>query len=360
MRVLVTATSLRPAYGGPAYSVSRLAAALADAGATVGLWSADDSPAAGAVRWLRTPLRNAFAAFAPDVVHDNGLWRAHNHRVADLAREAGLPRVVSTRGMLEPWAVRHKRWKKAAAWRLYQRRDLDRAAILHATASEEADNLRALALQPPIRAIANGVDLPTLPPAAPDLGDGARVALFIGRIHPVKGLPMLIEAWARARPAGWRLVIAGPDEAGHRREVAAAVAAHGLADVVSFPGTVADAAKTALLQSAALVVAPSLSESFGMAIAEALAHATPVLTTTAAPWPALETRGCGWRVDPTADALALALRRATACDAATLRTMGAAGRALVAAEYGWPTIAQAFLALYGDLARRSRRASTAA
>ena len=60
--------------------------------------------------------------------------------------------------------------------------------------------------------------------------------MFLGRIYPVKGLPMLIEAWARVRPAGWRLVIAGPDEAGHRREVEAAVAAAGLAEVVSFPG----------------------------------------------------------------------------------------------------------------------------
>ncbi len=369
MKALITATSLDPSYGGPALSVSRLAAALAEAGLDVGLWSADGStagsdltPIGAGVRRLHGDLRAAAMAFAPDLVHDNGLWLAHNHRIAALAQAEGWPRVLSTRGMLEPWAIRHKRWKKAAAWRLYQRRDVERAAALHATADAEAANLAAMRLKPPVHTIPNGVDLPELAP--PDGRADARApmtAVFLGRIYPVKGLPMLIEAWARVRPAGWRLVIAGPDEAGHRREVEAAVAAAGLADVVSFPGAVSGEAKSALLQGADLFVAPSHSESFGMALAEALAHGAPVLTTTAAPWPALEARQCGWRVAPTADALAEALRIATTRDRQTLRAMGAAGRALIAAEYGWPRIAGAFVALYEDLARsRGRRRADAA
>lgn len=368
MRVLITATSLDAAYGGPAFSVSRLAEALGEAGAGVGLWSADGSAATTellsprtTVRRLTSGLRAAAAAFGPDVVHDNGLWLPHNHAVARLARETGLPRLVSTRGMLEPWAVRHKRWKKSAAWRLYQRRDLERADALHATAEAEAASLATMRLGPPVHTIGNGVDLPELTPAGPPRDDGAtRTALFLGRIYPVKGLPVLIEAWARVRPAGWRLVIAGPDEAGHRREVEAAVARAGLTGAVDFPGPVAGEAKAALLRSADLFVLPSHSESFGMALAEALAHATPVLTTTAVPWPQLETRQCGWRAPPTVDGLAEALRIATARDPATLRAMGAAGRELVAAEYGWPRIATAFLALYEALARGRGQALSAA
>jgi len=362
MNVLMIATSLDPGYGGPAFSVSRLAVALVDAGAHVGLWSADGSvaetdllPPGSAVRRLTGELRNAAADFQPDALHDNGLWLPHNHRAAQLAREAGWLRVVSTRGMLEPWAVRHKRWKKAAAWRLYQRRDLERADALHATAEAEADNLDGLRLGPPVRTIPNGVDLPELAPAVQGDAGATRTAVFLGRIYPVKGLPMLVDAWARARPAGWRLVIAGPDEAGHQGEVEAAVAAAGLSDVVGFPGPVAGEAKSALLRQADLFVLPSHSESFGMALAEALAHATPVLTTTAVPWPQLEARQCGWRAPPTPEGLADALRVATARDPATLRAMGAAGRALVAAEYGWPRIASAFLALYEDLTSSRRR-----
>jgi glycosyltransferase involved in cell wall biosynthesis len=362
MKVLMTATSLDASYGGPAFSVSRLATALAAAGVEVAVWSADGSvsrtellAADTTVRRLGGDLRSAAVAFGPDVAHDNGLWLAHNHRIAQLARAAGWPRVLSTRGMLEPWALRHKRWKKTAAWRLYQRRDANRAAALHASSDVEAANLAALRLRAPIHTIANGVDLPEPAPATRAAAtDRPMTAVFLGRIYPVKGLPMLVQAWARVRPAGWRLVIAGPDEAGHRGEVEAGVAAAGLTDSISFPGPVAGAVKAALLAGADLFVLPSHSESFGMALAEALAHGAPVLTTTAVPWPQLETRQCGWRTAPTVDGLAEGLRVATARDRATLEAMGAAGRAL-AAEYGWPRTADTFVALYESLMRQDPR-----
>ena len=166
MRVLITATSLRPAYGGPAFSVSQLAAALAARGLEIGVWAADGSapgaellPAVAKVERLDGPLGDT-AAFAPDLIHDNGLWLLHNHGVAALAREIGAPRLVSTRGMLEPWAIRHKGLKKKLAWGLYQRRDLERASALHATAEAEADNLQVFGLAVPIATIPNGVDLP--------------------------------------------------------------------------------------------------------------------------------------------------------------------------------------------------------
>jgi glycosyltransferase involved in cell wall biosynthesis len=363
MRVLITATSLRASYGGPAFSVSHLAAALGAAGIEVGLWAADafapepellaaDAP----VRRITGSPQAAVAAFDPNLIHDNGLWLPHNHRLADLARDAGVPRIVSTRGMLEPWAIRHKPLKKKLAWRLYQRRDLDRASALHATAEPEAEHLAEFDLAAHATMIPNGVDLPELAGLTPVAASAEKTALFLGRIYPVKGLPMLIEAWARVGPPGWRLVIAGPDEAGHQRVVETAVAAAGLGDVVSFVGAVASAAKAALLRDADLFILPSHSESFGMAVGEALAHGTPVLTTTAVPWPALEQRGCGWRVAPTVDALAASLRQAVACDDATRRRMGAAGRAFVAETLGWRGVADRFIALYDDVAGRSAAA----
>ena len=355
MRVLLTATSLEVSYGGPAFSVSRLAGALADAGAQVAIWAADGSAMssplladAPGVSRREGDLHELIRAFRPDVLHDNGLWLAHNHSLAGLARKAGVPRVVSTRGMLEPWALGHRRWKKRIAWRLYQRRDLDRAAALHATAPVEADNAKALGLRPPVIAIPNGMDLPERAPPARQPG-APRTALFLGRIHPVKNLPALIEAWGRVRPEGWRLVIAGPDEGGHRKDVQAAVAAAGIGEAVSFAGPVLDEAKTALLRDADLLILPSHTESFGMAVAEALAHGAPALASTAAPWPMLEQKGCGWLAAPTAAGLADGLARATATDAGTLRRMGEAGRALIASEFGWPRVARQFLDLYGSL-----------
>ena len=366
VKLFIAGTSLRPAYGGPAYSVSRLALALAETGVEVGLWAPDLSAATTPYLSAESPVQRLAGTEAeavdsfgrPDVVHDNGIWLPHNHRLAELAAERGIPRVVSTRGMLEPWAMSHKHWKKRLAWWLYQRRDLKRADCHHATAEAEGSNLQRLGLGVPVRVIPNGVDAPAIDRKAGSGEDRTRTALFLGRIYPVKGLPMLIEAWARVRPEGWILQIVGPDEGGHRAELEKAVSAAGLRDVVSFVGPLENQAKASAFFDAELFVLPSHSESFGMVIAEALAHGLPVLTTTGAPWSMLPERGCGWWVDRTVDAIANGLRQATSLDPATLHAMGANGRALVASEFGWEQVAKQFVQLYEDLKTQDRQLRT--
>jgi glycosyltransferase involved in cell wall biosynthesis len=266
--------------------------------------------------------------------------------------------VVSTRGMLEPWAMNHKHLKKRVAWRLYQRSDLKRARCHHTTADAEAGNVQRLGLSVPIRVIPNGVDLPDIAQTArmKIAKAGRKTALFLGRIYPVKGLPMLIEAWARVRPNDWNLQIAGPDEAGHRAVVEKMVCAAGLNRVVSFGGPIDGNAKSAAFFDADLFVLPTHSESFGMAIAEALAHGLPVLTTTGAPWPMLTKRRCGLWVDPNVDGIAAGLRQATSLDSTTLQAMGARGRTLVAGEFGWKRIANQFVAMYESLIARTKAA----
>jgi glycosyltransferase involved in cell wall biosynthesis len=260
--------------------------------------------------------------------------------------------------MLEPWARTHKRLRKRLAWRLYQARDLARASLLHATTDQEGANLRALIPGVEVTVIPNGVDLPE-PRLLESLRSrrsvsDSRTAVFLGRIYPVKGLPMLVEAWRRVRPPGWRLVVAGPDEAGHRAVVERAVAEAGLQDVVSFRGAVAGEAKAALLAIADLFILPTHSESFGMAIAEALGHGLPVLTTDAAPWPQLEQVECGWRVPPTIAGIVRGLESATRQSTAALRKMGEAGRNLVAATLDWNVIARDFVGVYTTMETATR------
>ena len=363
MKILLAGTSLLAAYGGPAYSVSRLALALTEEGIEVGLWAPDQSvptapllPDSSLVRRLAGSEIDALNGFGDaDVLHDNGIWLPHNHRLAKLAARRGIPRLVSTRGMLEPWAMNHKRWKKDIPWWLYQRRDLERAHCLHTTAEREAENVRRLGLNVPICVIPNGVDVPEVRPNGARIEidkrsrDERKTALFMGRIYPVKGLPMLIEAWARVRPDGWILKIAGPDEAGHRAEVEQAVSWAGLNDVASFLGPVNGDMKKSVLFAADLFILPSYSESFGMVVAEALAHGLPVLTTTGAPWSIIAENGCGWWVEPTVGGMAEGLRQATSQNAEILRAMGAKGRALVAKEFRWERIAKQFIATYEGL-----------
>jgi glycosyltransferase involved in cell wall biosynthesis len=363
VKVFLAGTSLLPSYGGPAYSVARLAIALADAGAWVGLWTADQSVSStplfsvhGNVQPLIGKASDALAKFgAADVLHDNGIWLLHNHQLAVLATRRRIPRVVSARGMLEPWALRHKRWKKLLAWQLYQRRDLERTLLLHATAAQEARNIESFGLGVPVCVIPNGIDIPNINPAKAAERDAAsRTALFLGRIYPVKGLPMLIQAWARVRPQNWCLQIAGPDEAGHRAEVERAVSAAGLNDTVVFLGPIELKAKSSAYFNADLFILPSYSESFGMAVAEALAHGLPVLTTKGTPWADLALHGCGWSVEPTVEGIAEGLRQAVAQDRAMLQGMGAKGRAWVAADFGWNSVALSLLAAYKQLTSSTR------
>jgi len=141
VKVFLAGTSLLPSYGDPALSVSRLAGALTELGIEVGLWAADQSAATTpfAPRIVCTTANGTECEAlddlgGADIVHDNGIWLPHNHRLASLASRYDIPRVVSTHGMLEPWAINHKWAKKSVAWWLYQRRDLKRARCHHTTA----------------------------------------------------------------------------------------------------------------------------------------------------------------------------------------------------------------------------------
>ena len=167
----------------------------------------------------------------------------------------------------------------------------------------------------------------------------------------MKGLPLLIEAWNLVRPEGWSLVIAGPDEAGHKAGLVRAVAAAGLERTISFAGQVEGERKDELFRSASLFVLPTHSESFGMAIGEALSYGLPVLTTLAAPWPELTRDDCGWRVPDNVEGMTAGLRTATTLDATTLAAMGSRGRSLIAGNFQWDAVAAGFQSLYSGLAR---------
>jgi len=362
-------SSLDPNDGGPPRSVTGLASALSAHASTsllAPVSSGKDSiPIPEGVKWLNPEvvesrkasresslaalIRGALDSELPTILHTHGVWLPFEHTISKIGAQLKVKHVVSPRGMLEPWSLAHKKWKKRIAWWLYQRADLLKATAFHATAEAEAENLRRLGLKQPIAVIPNGIDLPDLPFSGariPKVPGGPKSALFISRLHPKKGLETLIEVWAKLKPEDWQLLIAGNGERQYENELLQQIAGRGMEHRIRILGPVFGEEKTARFRDADLFVLPSFSENFGIVVAEALSFGVPVLTTKGCPWQELETHNCGWWVEPTLAGVEAGLCAALEAGSEELRAMGLRGRALVEERYQWPGIAERMLAFY--------------
>lgn len=382
MRLLHVVAGLPSAGGGLSELVPRLALETARLGhevtiATVAradapLSAAANEAATGGVRIVRfapAAPRTIFFSWAmqrgladlvapADVVHVHSNWTFPVWWASRCARRAGRPLLMSPHGCLDPVRLAHSAWKKHLAG-FFDRRALRRAAAIHATSEAERGWIESYLRGhaggcPRVVVIPNGVDLPTQrdAPAGPSRAERVRRVLYLGRLHPLKGLDLLLDAWPRAvrsLPAGtrWQLVIAGPDEQGTRGRLERQARELALHDV-TFPGPIYGADKARVLAEADLFVLPSRSENFGIATAEALAAGLPVITTKATPWSEIE-GSCGWWVDANADALAGALAAAMRLTDDDRSAMGVRGRELVRAKYDWASVGRAMAELYREL-----------
>ena len=308
---------------------------------------------------FRKCLNRLLTAGKVNIVHDFGLWLPANHAVASECHKSHIPFVSSPSGMLASWALRHKPWKKRLAWWLYQRRDLTRASLLAATSPQELQDIRNKITNSKITLIPNGVEIPkrSANPLAQGTGRTRKV-VFLGRIHPVKGLMNLVKAWDLVRPSGWRCILVGPDEAGHRRELETLLQARSLTTQFEFPGLVDGHSKWEVLRLADIFVLPSFTENFGISAAEALASGVPVITTRGTPWKDLVERQCGWWVESKPESLAEALEQATSLRDKDRFEMGQRGRELVIEMYSWNHIANEMIAAYDWLLGNSSKPAT--
>jgi len=293
-------------------------------------------------RLIGTRLLRSIEASAPEIIHLHGVWGPASRAVWRLTARHDAPRlVISPRGMLEPWALALSRWKKKVAWLAWTRALVERAATMHALCEEEAEALARLAPDLPICVIPNGVDLPE-PRIPEEPAPSERVLLFLGRIHPKKGLEPLIEAWGRvpvAAASGWRLAIAGWDDGGYEAGLVGRVRDLGIADSVSFLGPIFGEKKERVFRSAAAFVLPSLSEGLPMAVLEAWSFGLPVIMTDECHLELGFASGAALRVEPTPGSLAAVLADlARNRGAAELTAMGLRGRKLVESRFAWPRI----------------------
>jgi glycosyltransferase involved in cell wall biosynthesis len=386
-----------------------------------------------------------------DVVHNHGLWMWPNAYAREAAVAAGKPLIISPRGMLEAWSLNRSKLRKAVAWRLFERKNLQSAAMFHATAASEAESIRdatksrssqrrtetargaaegklkdqetkrrrdekTAETEPrqvaaanedlrltnlklktttgvPVVVAPNGVDLPDLGrrPGRDLLEEkfsalnGRRWVVFMSRLHPKKGIDVLLRAWARQKDVTcdeWRvaseegkhavygirqsekkeslsllvssslspvLVLAGSDLIGYRKDIERMIKELGLEDSVVITGEVAGEEKDCLLANADVFVLPSYSENFGIVVAEAMAWGRPVIASTGTPWKEIAAVGAGWWVKPEEDVLAVALAEALGTRREALDVMGAKGRALVERSYTWSAPARSLVEAYREV-----------
>lgn len=311
---------------------------------------------------LRSQYRLLLAELNPDVVHVNCCWKPMFAFAAIWAHRAGYPVVVSPHGMLEPWIVKRHYWtRKVPSLLLWQRRALTCARVVHATAETEAEHLRHIDSycpllrdwKPSLQVIANGVDVSRI--VMRSEWTSRRTLLFLSRLHPKKGIELLLYAFARqsapgAPLEGYTLQLAGEGERSYTAQLRGLAAVLNVSERVTWLGGVYGDEKWRLLREADLFVLPTYSENFGLVIAEALASGTPVLTTTGTPWSAdfAQTR-CGWCVEADEAAIEGALCSFAATDNTTLQAMGGNGRRLIEEKFDSRTVVGQFVDMYRSL-----------
>jgi glycosyltransferase involved in cell wall biosynthesis len=297
-----------------------------------------------------------FASSELDLIHNHGLWMFSDLCARLSALGHGLPLIISPHGMLEPWAMRYRQLKKRLAWWLYERKNLASSFLFHATSEQELRSIRELGFKQPIAMIPNGVTLPDsherptrdeLTQSFPLLA-GKKWLLFLSRIHPKKGLERLLSAWKHLSGSfpDWHLLIAGPDSENYQLKLNSMATQMKIQEHVSFTGMLSGIPKVCALANADLFILPSYSENFGMAVAEALSYAVPVITTRDTPWRDLTTYGCGWWINNNEQELITILGKAMQLSSEERRKMGQRGRLLIGKKYSWNLVASQMAAVY--------------
>ena len=305
----------------------------------------------GLARWLTEHVGDF------DVVHVHGVFSHVLMATARACRASRVPYIVRPLGTLDPWSLAHHVWRKELLLRGGARRALAGAAAMHFTSEDERRlAVTAMPWLPAGMVVPLGIEdeLFATEGGLPEAAGAAPYILSLARLHPKKGLDLLIRAFHEMAGRGacrqWRLVLAGDGNPAYVQALQAQARAGPAAGRITFEGWVNGAARRALLQQASLFVLPSRQENFGISVVEAMAAGVPVVVgrgvNIAA---AIVAAKAGWIAEP--DALAESL--VAICSAPDeRRARGVAAREW-AEQFRWERVARTLLTVYGDVVRRA-------
>lgn len=350
MRVLHTITGLGVKSGGTSTCVYELVKALNQKGCCVDILTNQgnyESPLVGSDSFIHTvdahyktpfgfssSMRRALRSIdGYDIIHINGLWSEQSLYSAHIAKKKGIPYIVSPHGMLYPQALSVKPIRKWIMRKLLFDRMLSSAACIHATCEEEKKHYQSLGFTNEVRVIPNILQLPDYIKDIPCDRQKKRIG-FLGRLHPIKNIPALLEAWKLLGDYtnDAELLIMGSGDKEYEEELRN-IAKECPFDNVRFCGFVNGRDKFRYLGSLRALCIPSHQENFGMTAIEAMAIGTPVIASKTTPWGDLETYHSGWWVDNSPESLAKAIRQAFDMDDKGFTIKGGNGKMLVEKKY---------------------------
>lgn len=291
-----------------------------------------------------------------DWVHAHGLYVYPNALLGSQCRRQQKPYAYHIHGFFDPWILARSRFKKWLVNRLFESRNLREASFIRALTVKERQQITSYGLKQPVVVIPNGIDLSEVDrplETQEELGVETKTPetrppkrlLFLSRIHPKKGLDILIQAWASLAEQfpDWELAIVGPDEGGYLREVVALIQRLSIQDRCLILGSVSGNEKRMVFQSADVFVLPSYSEGFPMVALEAMAHRLPVVLTTECNFAEALDADAGWGCEPEQESLSMSIKDALSASDEERSQRGMLGRKLVEDCYSWERIANALV-----------------
>lgn len=293
-------------------------------------------------------IKKVFNANKTDIYHGNGLWELPVHFMSIIAFRKKTPYIISPHGTLDEWSLKKGWLKKKLVLKIFQRKDLKRASCIHVTSFREKQNIRSLGFKNPVAIIPNGIDLENNSSNLNFLPKEKKI-LYLSRIHPVKGIENLITAWSKIDKnfrKGWVVDIVGNGDAKYVSFLKQMIQEKSLESELIFRGPIYNNDKRIAFKEARLFVLPTLSENFGIAIAEALASSLPVITTKGAPWEDLEKFNCGFWLDIGVAPLKEGLVEAMTKSELELYDMGQRGRQLIENKYSMKSVSSQMFSLY--------------
>ncbi|MDR0413122.1 MAG: glycosyltransferase [Dysgonamonadaceae bacterium] len=279
-----------------------------------------------------------------DIYHAQGVWLYPTYITAKFARKCKKPYIITPRGMLYPQALSVSKLKKQLFLKLFLMNDLNQAACVHATCTEEMQHIRNLGVKSPVAVIPNPVSIHDFTEVQ------AKKAIkigYLGRVHPRKNIERLLYVWDKLNPdkTDAELIIIGDGDKAYMDFLKAEQTRLNLKNVI-FTGFLTGEAKENALNSLSYLVVPSDFENFGMIIPEALIKGIPVIASKGTPWEELGTYYCGWWVENDVETLAETIQKAIDTPESKRIEMGKRGQELVKTNYSVEVVAQKMIRLY--------------